>query len=79
MALGYGVVTDPALMPATSSMGELSWAGLAGTKFWIDPQEQLIGIGLVQLYSSPWPLRFDLKVGAYQAITELNSQTKQPN
>ncbi len=76
MALGYGVVTDPALMPATSSMGELSWAGLAGTKFWIDPQEQLIGIGLVQLYSSPWPLRFDLKVGAYQAITELNSETK---
>jgi len=72
MALGYGVVTDPALMPATSSQGELSWAGLAGTKFWIDPQEELIGIGLVQLYRSPWPLRFDLKVGAYQAITELN-------
>jgi len=72
MALGYGVVTEPALMPATSSKGELSWAGLAGTKFWIDRQEELIGIGLVQLYRSPWPLRFDLKVGAYQAITNLN-------
>ncbi|MFT6407429.1 MAG: CubicO group peptidase (beta-lactamase class C family) [Arenicella sp.] len=75
MALGYGVVTDPALMPATSSKGEISWAGLAGTKFWIDPQEELIGIGLVQLYSSPFPLRFDLKVGAYQALTELNKKT----
>ena len=72
MALGYGVVTEPALMPAISSKGELSWAGLAGTKFWIDPKEQLIGIGLVQLYRSPWPLRYDLKVGAYQAITDLN-------
>jgi CubicO group peptidase (beta-lactamase class C family) len=76
MALGYGVVTDPALMPATSSKGELSWAGFAGTKFWIDPQEELIGIGLVQLYRSPFPLRFDLKVGAYQALTKLN---KNPN
>ncbi len=72
MALGYGVVTEPALMPAISSKGELSWAGLAGTKFWIDPREELVGIGLVQLYQSPWPLRFDLKVGAYQAITDLN-------
>ena len=73
MALGYGVVTDPTLMPATSSKGELSWAGLAGTKFWIDPQEELIGIGLIQLYRSPFPLRFDLKVAAYQALTELNN------
>ncbi len=72
MALGYGVVTNPAIMPAISSKGELSWAGLAGTKFWIDPQEELIGIGLVQLYRSPWPLRFDLKVGAYQAIVDPN-------
>jgi CubicO group peptidase (beta-lactamase class C family) len=74
MALGYGVVTEPARMPAISSRGEISWAGLAGTKFWIDPQEQLIGIGLVQLYKSPWPLRSDLKVGAYQAIIELNNK-----
>jgi CubicO group peptidase (beta-lactamase class C family) len=70
MALGYGVVTEPALMPAISSKGELSWSGLAGTKFWIDPEEELIGIALVQLYRAPWPLRFDLKVGAYQAITD---------
>jgi CubicO group peptidase (beta-lactamase class C family) len=59
-------------MPAVSSVGELSWAGLAGTKFWIDPQEELITIGLVQLYRTPWPLRFDLKASSYQAITELN-------
>lgn len=71
MALGYGVVTQPALMPAVSSKGEISWAGLAGTKFWIDPQEELITIGLVQLYSSPWPLRSDLKASTYQAITDL--------
>jgi len=72
MALGFGVVTTPALMPAISSKGELSWAGLAGTKFWIDPKEQLVAIALVQLYSTPWPLRFDMKSAVYQAIAELN-------
>lgn len=72
MALGFGLVTNSGLMPAVSSVGELSWAGLAGTKFWIDPQEELITIGLVQLYRTPWPLRFDLKASSYQAITELN-------
>jgi len=72
MALGYGVVTNPELMPAISSKGEISWAGAAGTKFWIDPQEELIAIALVQLYQAPWPLRYDLKAATYQAITELN-------
>ena len=72
MALGFGVVTNSGLMPAVSSIGELSWAGLAGTKFWIDPKEELITIGLVQLYRSPWPLRYDLKATSYQAITKLN-------
>ena len=73
MSLGFGVVVKPALMPATSSKGELSWSGAAGTKFWIDPQEEIIGIALVQQYLAPWPLRFDMKVAAYQALSELNS------
>ena len=70
MALGYGVVTNPELMPAISSKGELSWSGLAGTKFWIDPKEEIIAIALVQLYNAPWPLRLDLKTTIYQAIEE---------
>lgn len=71
MALGFGVVTNPAWMPAISSEGEIGWSGAAGTKFWIDPKEELIAIALVQLYQAPWPLRYDLKAAAYQAITEL--------
>ncbi|MEM7282453.1 MAG: serine hydrolase domain-containing protein [Pseudomonadota bacterium] len=70
-ALGFGVVTNPGLMPSTSSKGELSWGGAAGTKFWIDPEEEIVGIAMVQLYRSPWPLRFDFKVATYQALTEL--------
>lgn len=70
MALGYGVVTDPAMMPAISSIGEISWSGAAGTQFWIDPKEELIAIALVQLYQAPWPLRLDLKATTYQAIVK---------
>ena len=72
MALGLGVVTEPELMPAMSTKGEISWGGLAGTKFWISPKDELIGIALVQLYRAPTPLKFDMKVAAYQAITDLD-------
>lgn len=71
MALGYGIITNPAITPSISSKGELSWGGVAGTKFWIDPVEQLIGIAMVQQYRSPWQLRFDLKVATYQALLDL--------
>jgi hypothetical protein len=27
---------------------------------------------MVQLFQSPWPLRFDMQVAANQAITDLN-------
>lgn len=71
MALGFGVITNPGITPSISSMGELSWGGAAGTQFWIDPEEGIIGIAMVQLMRSPWPLRFDMKVATYQALTEL--------
>jgi CubicO group peptidase (beta-lactamase class C family) len=72
MALGLGVVVEPARMPSMSTKGELSWGGVAGTKFWISPEEELIGIAMVQLYRAPTPLKFDMKVAAYQAIIESN-------
>jgi len=31
------------------SVGEYGWAGNAGTLFWIDPEEQLIAIYMVQV------------------------------
>lgn len=74
MALGMGVITNAAITPAVSSRGELSWGGAAGTKFWIDPAEGIVGIAMVQLYGAPWPLRFDLKVATYQAL--LDSRTE---
>ena len=55
------------------SRGEYFWGGAAGTAFWIDPQEQLIGVFMIQTMA-------DLGKGnlfkqlAYQAIVEEQSE-----
>ncbi len=70
--LGFGVWTDPALSGVMSSEGAYYWGGAAGTLFWIDPEEDLIAIGMMQLMGSPWPYRREMMVATYQAINELN-------
>jgi CubicO group peptidase (beta-lactamase class C family) len=74
--LGFGVITNPAQTGVISSMGAYSWGGAANTKFWIDPEEDLIAIFMTQVMNAPFgdQLRFDMKVATYQAITELGSQ-----
>jgi CubicO group peptidase (beta-lactamase class C family) len=70
--LGFGIVTDPAQSGVISSAGEFFWGGAAGTIFWVDPVEDIVAIGVMQLMMSPWPFRQELKVLTYQAIKELN-------
>ena len=68
--LGFGVVADTVKTGVLGSNGEFSWGGAAGTVFWIDPVEEMVVVGMIQLMGSPWNLRSDLKVAVYQAITE---------
>ena len=69
--LGFGVVTDAVKDGVIGSAGEYNWGGAAGTEFWIDPVEEVIAIVMIQLMDSPWPLRSEMKVLTYQALTEL--------
>ena len=51
--LGFAVRTQgpraPALLnPMIGSVGEYYWAGYAGTYFWVDPKEELIGVYMMQ-------------------------------
>ena len=73
--LGAGVITDPAQAGVISSKGEYSWGGIANTKFWIDPEEDLIVVFMTQVLGTPHSdrHRFDLKVATYQALTDLGS------
>ena len=68
--LGFGLVLDPGEVGEVSSAGEFNWGGAAGTRFWIDPQEQLIGIFMVQSIPHRTRLAGDFKVLAYQALVE---------
>lgn len=68
--LGFGVNTNPVGSGIIGSLGEYSWGGAAGTVFWVDPVEEMVVVGMIQLMGSPWPLRQELRVLANQAITE---------
>jgi CubicO group peptidase (beta-lactamase class C family) len=47
--LGFEVRTTTGEAALPGSVGEYGWAGNAGTLFWIDPQEQLVAIYMVQV------------------------------
>ena len=67
--LTFAVNRGPQATAAIGSLGEYNWGGAAGTTFWIDPQEQMAGVLMIQTM-------FDLARGAmfkqlaYQAIVE---------
>ncbi len=68
--LGFSVTVNPALSGEYGSPGTLGWGGAANTNFWIDPQEQLIGILMTQFMpSDTYPVVNDFRTLAYQALT----------
>ena len=46
--LTFAVNRGPGPTPAIGSRGEYFWAGAAGTQFWIDPEEQMVGVFMMQ-------------------------------
>ncbi|MBT4519529.1 MAG: beta-lactamase family protein [Halieaceae bacterium] len=72
--LGLAVILNPGTSDVVSSRGEYSWGGAADTKFWIDPEEDLVVVLMTQLMGSPWPTRYQMKAATYQALTELGGR-----
>ncbi|MFI5042851.1 MAG: serine hydrolase, partial [Acidimicrobiales bacterium] len=69
--LGFSVMLDPARAHVMGSPDEYAWGGAASTMFWIDPAEELIGMLLTQLVPlSTYPVRREMRVLTYQALTE---------
>ena len=66
--LGSRVVLNVAETGMPGSAGEFGWSGAAKTYFWVDPQEQLIGLFLTQFMSGFDQPEQTLRVLAYQAI-----------
>ncbi|EHP44628.1 beta-lactamase [Cupriavidus basilensis OR16] len=69
--LGFATTLAPASTLMPGSAGDFFWGGAASTFFWVDPQEDLIGLFLTQLLpSSAYPVRRQLRTLVYSAITE---------
>ncbi len=69
--LGYRVLTDVGQAAIPSSVGEYGWGGAFCTYFWVDPQEELIGIMMTQVI--PYThinIRQEFQVLANQAIVD---------
>ncbi len=68
--LGFAVVTDNGQVGEIGSDGEYNWGGAAGTRFWIDPAENLVGVFMVQSIPHQTTLGPEFHTLTYQAITE---------
>lgn len=69
--LGFAILQDSGLAGVPGSPGELSWGGVAGTCFWVDPKEELAAVLMTQ---APGPSRLVrrrlVKQLVYQAIDD---------
>ena len=76
---GYGLLgavrtegprAPAALNPMDGSVGEYYWAGYAGTYFWVDPKEELVGVYMMQSVRQLLPFATSFKTLVVQSIVE---------
>jgi CubicO group peptidase (beta-lactamase class C family) len=73
--VGFGitgsVVTNPATSALPVSKGTYSWGGAATTHFWIDHEEEIVGLVHTQLLpDGTYPVRELMQLLTYQAIID---------
>jgi len=69
--LGFATTTNAAATLMPGSDGDYFWGGAASTFFWIDPEEDLIGIFMTQLIpSSSYPVRREVRTMVYSALDD---------
>ena len=71
---GYGlsveVISDPVAAGRRVSKGSFGWDGAYGTHFWVDPQEKLIGVMMIQTDNPDRQVDRDFENAVMQAIVE---------
>ena len=69
--LTFRVNESPGMNGAYGSVGEYSWGGAAGTRFWIDPEEEMVGVFMIQILPhTNLPYGTEFRNLAYQAIVD---------
>jgi CubicO group peptidase (beta-lactamase class C family) len=67
--LGFCVRTAQGMSPAPGSVGEFFWGGVTGTYFWIDPQEQMVVVLMLQAPEQRLRYRYLTRRLVYGAVT----------
>ena len=70
MGLGVRVVMAVAETGLPGSVGSFTWQGAASTDFWVDPQEEIVGVILPQRLPGYYRPALDFRVLAYAALTD---------
>jgi CubicO group peptidase (beta-lactamase class C family) len=74
VGLGYGaslsVVVDPKALRSPQGLGTMGWGGAASTVFWVDPQNDLYFVWMVQRGGDPFAFRDDLVRLVYEALAD---------
>ncbi len=69
--LGFTVKTEAGQDGMPDSVGSYSWIGVQGTSFWVDPEEDLIGVFMVQIRPNrDITFRQQFRRLVYQALIE---------
>ncbi|SFF36251.1 serine hydrolase domain-containing protein [Thermoflexibacter ruber] len=50
--LGFSISTEKTAAQKLGSVGRLGWGGALSTHFWIDPKEEIVGVLMMQIFSS---------------------------
>jgi CubicO group peptidase (beta-lactamase class C family) len=69
--LGFSVNLDPPAIGRPAGRGAYGWGGVAGTRFWVDPAEELTAMFFTQVFTlTPLPIREMLPQMVYQALVD---------
>ena len=68
---GFGVLTEKGKDVDRASTGTYSWGGIFNTYYWVDPQEELIGLVMTQIFPNGHvKIRENFKNLVYDAIDD---------
>ena len=68
---GFGVLTERGKADDDASVGTYSWGGVFNTYYWVDPQQEMIGVLMTQIFPyGHLDFRTEFKRLAYEAIDD---------